>query len=259
MKVVALVSGGKDSCYNMCLCVKDGHEIVALVNLYPSKESESGDELDSFMYQTVGHQALSYYSEAIGIPLFRREITGKPVDQSYDYKEDKHDKDEVEDLYRILKQLKDDNIEFDAISVGAIHSNYQRIRAQNVCDRLGIKMLAYLWGRDQKELLSEMIDNDIDAILIKVAAMGLNAEKHLGKSIKEMYPTLLQLNEKYGINVCGEGGEYETLTLNCPLFKKKLVIDESETIVHSDDAFAAVAYLKPLKISVIDKISKNVV
>ena len=22
----------------------------------------------------------------------------------------------------------------------------------------------------------------------------------------------------YGINVCGEGGEYETLTLDCPLF-----------------------------------------
>lgn len=24
--------------------------------------------------------------------------------------------------------------------------------------------------------------------------------------------------------MCGEGGEYETLTLNCPLFKKRIVM-----------------------------------
>lgn len=33
--MVALVSGGKDSCYNMMQCVAAGHEIVALANLYP--------------------------------------------------------------------------------------------------------------------------------------------------------------------------------------------------------------------------------
>ena len=28
--------------------------------------------------------------------------------------------------------------------------------------------------------------------------------------------------DKYGVNVCGEGGEYETFTLDCPLFHKHL-------------------------------------
>ena len=28
--------------------------------------------------------------------------------------------------------------------------------------------------------------------------------------------------ERYGTNVCGEGGEYETFTLDCPLFKKRI-------------------------------------
>ena len=28
----------------------------------------------------------------------------------------------------------------------------------------------------------------------------------------------------YGLNVCGEGGEYETFTLDCPLFNKKIVL-----------------------------------
>lgn len=247
MKVIALISGGKDSCYNMCKCVDDGHEIVALANLY----SPSGEEIDSFMYQTVGHEAIQAYSDAMELPLFRRIIKGTPVNQEFEYEEENGD--EVEDLYNLLLDIRAKGIEFEAISVGAIHSNYQGNRAQNICDRLGIKMLCYLWGRDQVELLQEMIDYGIDAILIKVAVIGLD-EKHLGKSLKEMQPTLLNLKEKYQINVCGEGGEFESLTLDCPLFKrKKLVLEEYKVILHSNDAFAPVYYLKPTKVSLQNK------
>ena len=55
MKVVGLVSGGKDSCFNMIKCIEDGHEIVCLANLRPPA---GHDELDSYMYQTVGHDAI---------------------------------------------------------------------------------------------------------------------------------------------------------------------------------------------------------
>lgn len=66
MKVAALLSGGKDSCYNMLECVRHGHEITCLVNLLPGLiyllilllADESINELDSFMYQTVGHTAI---------------------------------------------------------------------------------------------------------------------------------------------------------------------------------------------------------
>lgn len=38
MKVLALISGGKDSIYNLCRCLDQGHQVVALGNLYnPSK------------------------------------------------------------------------------------------------------------------------------------------------------------------------------------------------------------------------------
>ena len=43
------------------------------------------------------------------------------------------------------------------------------------CSRLGLSSLAYLWRRDQSELLSEMISAGIEAVLIKVAAMGMQA------------------------------------------------------------------------------------
>ena len=68
-RVIALISGGKDSCYSMLQCVAAGHEIVGLANLRPKNENEN--ELDSYMYQTIGHQAIDLYSEAMGLPLFR--------------------------------------------------------------------------------------------------------------------------------------------------------------------------------------------
>lgn len=35
MKVVALISGGKDSCYNLMQCISAGHSVEALANLCP--------------------------------------------------------------------------------------------------------------------------------------------------------------------------------------------------------------------------------
>lgn len=59
-------------------------------------------------------------------------------------------------------------LQADAVAVGAILSDYQRVRVENVCSRLNLVSLAYLWRRDQTELLQEMIDCQVHAILIKV-------------------------------------------------------------------------------------------
>ncbi|CAG8550653.1 5869_t:CDS:10, partial [Scutellospora calospora] len=224
MKVVALISGGKDSCFNMMHCVANGHQIVALANLKPLTDSQK-DELDSFLYQTVGHDAISYYAECMNLPLYRREIFGQSLIQESDYKQTIGD--ETEDLFELLKEVKEANSDIQGVSVGAILSNYQRVRVENVCNRLGLIPIAYLWRRSQKELLSEMINARINAILIK--------------------------NEKYDVHICGEGGEYETFTLDCPLFIKRLHVEESEIITHSDNAFAEVAYLRLKKLIVMDK------
>ncbi|EDV29840.1 uncharacterized protein TRIADDRAFT_49818 [Trichoplax adhaerens] len=238
MKTVALISGGKDSCYNMLECVRHGHQIVALANLYPDG---SQDELDSYMFQTVGHQAIHLYADAMNLPLYRHPLKGSSIATDRYYSPTA--KDEVEDLYELLKEVQND-IEIEAVSVGAILSNYQRVRVENVCSRLGLVSLAYLWQRDQQDLLMEMIDDGIDARIIKVAALGLEPQKHLGKSLQEIAPVMRRFNQKYGLNICGEGGEYETFTLDCPLFTQKIIIDRQEILIHSDDAFAPVGYLR---------------
>ncbi|XP_068107897.1 diphthine--ammonia ligase [Hyperolius riggenbachi] len=248
MRVVALISGGKDSCYNMMQCVMAGHQIVALGNLKPPDSSV--DELDSYMYQTVGYHALDLYAEAMGLPLYRATLSGTSLNTGRGYTP--QEGDEVEDLHSLLKMIKEkENVE--AVSVGAILSDYQRVRVENVCQRLSLQPLAYLWRRSQEDLLDEMINSGLQAILIKVAAFGLDPDKHLGKTLEEMRPYLRQLSSKYGVHVCGEGGEYETLTLDCPLFSKKIVVDSTEVMMHSNDAFAPVAYLRLLRLHLEDK------
>ena len=85
-----------------------------------------------------------------------------------------------------------------------------------------------------------MIDAGMEAVIIKVAGIGLTT-KHLGLSLGHMQSTLIKLvrfmrprccnvrliimqNGLYGSHICGEGGEYETLTLDCPLFKHKITL-----------------------------------
>lgn len=68
MKILALISGGKDSIFNIIKCMESGHELVALANLYPV----SSNELDSYMYQSVGHEVIEQVAECLEKPLYRR-------------------------------------------------------------------------------------------------------------------------------------------------------------------------------------------
>jgi hypothetical protein len=60
------------------------------------------------------------------------------------------------------------------------------------CARLFLTPLCYLWQRDQAELISEMIDAGMEAVLVKVAGIGLKPN-HLGKTLAEMESTLIKL------------------------------------------------------------------
>lgn len=84
----------------------------------------------------------------------------------------------------------------EGVSCGTIVSSYQRFRVENVCERLGLVPLTYLWQRDRAELLREMIDAGVNAVLVKVAGAGLDPDKHLGiYGIKMcyLYPILTSL------------------------------------------------------------------
>ena len=96
---VALVSGGKDSCFAMMEAKRWGHSIAVLANLCPARkcvgvEANAGtppsnmadEDLNSFMFQTVGHTAVDAISQAMGLPLVRIETRGIAVDKELLYR-----------------------------------------------------------------------------------------------------------------------------------------------------------------------------
>ncbi|KAI1704658.1 diphthamide synthase domain-containing protein [Ditylenchus destructor] len=246
MKVAALISGGKDSFYNMMCCQNAGHEIVCLGNLYPPAVGE----IDSYMYQSVGSEGIETIAKALELPLIRQEIRGTPKNLEMIYT--KENGDEVEDLHLLITKILEKYRDVKGVSVGAINSTYQKERVKNICERFGIVPLCLLWERNQLELLDEMIGSGINAILIKVAGMGLNSG-HLSKNLREMKEHLLKMHEKYGSHVCGEGGEYESFVLDSPLHKKRIEIVDKETVIHDQSDVAPVAYLKLNKLALVEK------
>ena len=71
---------------------------------------------------------------------------------------------------------------------------------ENVCSRLSLVSLAYLWRRDQSTLLQEMIDCGVEAVIIKCAALGLE-EFHLGKTLAQLKPRLEDLVGNLSVHV----------------------------------------------------------
>ncbi len=115
------------------------------------------EELDSYLYQTVGQDAIEFVGRALDVPLYRRVIAGAAVEQGGEYGGRDPSKsggihgDETEDLYELLLTVKVLTIlivslmkaflaphfqthhpEVLGVSVGAILSNYQRVRVEHV-------------------------------------------------------------------------------------------------------------------------------
>ena len=176
--------------------------------------------------------------------LHRRQ--GKSINTTLVYEQEEqdddkdNDNDEVEDLYKALQTAQQRFPEATGVSSGAILSTYQRVRIENVCNRLGLTSLSYLWRMSpQHDLLKRMLeDGGLDAVLVKTACPpGLVPRKHLNQTLATLYYSGLfqRLHDQYQFHMCGEGGEFESLVLDCPLYQRKLVLTQVEIVETNDD------------------------
>ena len=117
-KYVSLISGGKDTIFNTMKCAAHGHTLLCVANMHPEEQKES----DSYMYQTVGVEVTPLIAQCMGVPIIRRKIVGKSVNQNMYY--EASPEDEVEDLFELLSDVKKQYPDVQAVASGAIFSNY---------------------------------------------------------------------------------------------------------------------------------------
>ncbi len=59
----------------------------------------------------------------------------------------------------------------------------------------------------------------------------------LGMKIDENFiKKFRNLNQKFGISMIGEGGEFESFVLNCPLFNKRLIVESFQDFCDSENS-----------------------
>ena len=203
MRLAAMYSGGKDSTFATYLAEQMGHEIVCLVTVRPEDRA-------SWIFHTPNLSVVPVMAEAMG-----KELVTVPSDGT-----------EEGDMAAMRDALS--GLDIDGIVVGALWSDYQWDRMNLICGDLGLFVLAPLWRKDQDTVYDEMVSAGIEAIIVGVFAEGLD-ERWLGRRLDaETKRELCRLRDRYGISIMGEGGEYESMTLDSPMHLKRLVIDGSE-------------------------------
>lgn len=205
MRLAALYSGGKDSTFAMYLARQMGHEIVRLVNIVPSDSA-------SWLFHTPNLDAVPMMSEALDIPLTRVRSDGT-------------EEGDMEALYNALSDMS-----IDGVVVGAVWSDYQWDRMNRILGELNLVMIAPLWRKEQSLVYDEMLAAGIDAVIVSVAAEGLD-ESWLGRHLDAVCKNdLKKVSERSGVSIIGEGGEYESMTLDSPMHRKRLEIVSSSKL-----------------------------
>jgi diphthine-ammonia ligase len=205
MRLASLFTGGKDSTYATRLAEKGGDEVAHLVTMIPRR-------MDSWMFHTVNIHLAGMVAEALGID----HVVGTTEGEK---------ERELEDLRETLAGL-----DVDGVVSGAIASSYQRSRVDRICDEIGLKHMAPLWGRRGRVLLEEMLSEGLVIVVTAVAALGLDSQ-WLGRALDDAaVEELDSLNRRFGVDICGDGGEMETLVLDAPWFHKRLEITRASTM-----------------------------
>ena len=203
MRLASLFSGGKDSTFAVYKAKKDKHDIVCLLTVYSQNP-------DSYMFHTVNIRLVKLQAKLMKLPLLSG-LSGGEKER------------ELDDLKALVKHAVNKYC-IQGLCVGALASNYQKERVEALCNELGLALYSPFWQVNPEDYMNELIGSDFNVIITKISADGLT-EDFLGKRIdKKLLQKLKDINSKTGISIVGEGGEYETLVLNCPLFERKLRI-----------------------------------
>ena len=199
-KVIASWSGGKDSCFACYRALAGGHEVSYLLNFISR-------EFRRVSFHGTRARLISCQAQAIGIPL--AQYTVPPDMALYEQR-----------FKRAVSSLKRKGAE--GMIFGAIYLQEHRDWIERVCTEIGITPILPLWGMTPERVLSDFVQAGFEAIVISAKA-DIFGEEWLGRRIDRSFLSdLKKLGQEKEVDVCGEQGEYHTLVLDGPLFRRPM-------------------------------------
>ena len=202
MKFVMSYSCGKDSTLALHHMIKNGNEPVALIVMV-NKEAERS------YFHGADYKMLEAYSENLGIPILPTASNG-------------------EDYHIAMEESLRKAIEMgaEAACFGDIDIDNNRAWSEARCENVGIEAVFPLWQRNRADNVYEIVNSGYKC-LIKSINNTLLPESFLGKCIDSQ---IIEEMKSFGIDICGENGEYHTLAIDGPIFKTPIEYKTGELI-----------------------------
>lgn len=217
-KLASLFSGGKDSVYATYMAKKEGYDVACLIAIFSENK-------DSYMFHTPSVEKTKKQAEVMDIPLL---IQGTKGEKEI----------ELGDLKVAIKKAKEE-YGIEGVITGAIQSVYQASRIQDICHELDLEVFNPLWQKDESEYLDELLEEKFKVILVGVFAYPFDKTWLLREINQEFIDEVRELNRKYKIHVAGEGGEFETFVVDCPLYSRELIVKDFNMSVEGEYSYRA--------------------
>jgi diphthine-ammonia ligase len=196
-------SGGKDSCLAYYKAIRAGYSVKYLLN-FISKES------GRCCFHGIESNLVKLQAEAIGIPLIQKEVTA-----------------DMQEYEKEFKAAVSEIMGIKAMVFGDIYLDEHKDWVERVCSDLGIIPVEPLWNSTPSDLVEEFINIGFKAIVVSCQADKFNKD-FVGRYIDK---SLLSELETRNICPCGENGEFHTLVVDGPIFRKKIEILKSEPVL----------------------------
>jgi ABC transporter with metal-binding/Fe-S-binding domain ATP-binding protein len=210
MKLAALFSGGKDSTYSIYAAQKvHDHTVDCLITISPTS-------------------ADSHLLHHPNINITKLQATRMNIPHIYENSSSDDTETELSLLHDMLYRAKRD-YDIKGLVHGGILSTFQKNKFDKVCKTLGLTLVSPLWNRSQQyQYMLQLLDSNFRFIITSVSSDGLD-DSWLGTEIThDNLDVLKDLAEKFRFNINFEGGEAETLVIDCPLFEHHLNIRKSK-------------------------------
>lgn len=208
-RIICSWSGGKDSCYSLMKAVEQGAHPSVLLNVL----NENGEISRSHGLPKV---FLKAQASAIGLPI-------EFISSSWENYEDNF----IEKLQYCKATYQLDEAVYGDIDIES-HKDWE----DKVSTASNLRAVLPLWQRDRVELVEEMIEAGIQAVIVSCnKTLGV---EFLGKVIDH---SLIKRLQEMGVDACGENGEYHTAVINCPLFATSISYELGEVREHDHYCF----------------------
>ncbi|MFA5118184.1 MAG: diphthine--ammonia ligase [Candidatus Omnitrophota bacterium] len=202
---IASWSGGKDSCLAYYKSLKAGYRVSCLLN-FISSGSKRG------CFHGLEGKLLQLQAELIGVPLVQKEVS--PDMQKYE-----------EEFKSAVNEFLPQGVT--SMVFGDIYLLDHQSWVERVCKEIGIQAVEPLWEIPTEDLIKEFLDLGFKAVIVSAKA-DIMGKEYIGREIN--LPLVEELKKK-GICPCGENGEYHTLVIDGPIFKRKLKIVKASPLL----------------------------